>query len=54
MNIFSPQDKFTNYMNEIKPDTYTQCKNYIAFGMLKKLFDSLSYVKILYRTWDDS
>ena len=25
-NKFSPQDKFTNYMNEIKPDSYTPCK----------------------------
>ena len=27
MNKFSPQDKFSDYMNEIKPDSYTQCKN---------------------------
>ena len=26
MNKYSPQDKFSDYMNEIKPDSYTQCK----------------------------
>ena len=25
-NKFSPQDIFTYYMHEMKPDTYTQCK----------------------------
>ena len=29
-NKFSLQDKFTNYMNEIKPDNYTQCKKLIC------------------------
>ena len=29
-NKFSHQDKFTNYMNEMKPDTYTQCKKLIC------------------------
>ena len=35
-NKFSPQDKFTNYMNEIKPDSYTQCKKLICDWTDKK------------------
>ena len=35
-NKYSPQDKFTNYMNEIKPDSYTQCKKLICDWTNKK------------------
>ena len=33
---FSPQDKFTDYMNEMKPDNYTQCKKLICDWTDKK------------------
>ena len=36
MNKFSPQNKFTPYMNEIKPDSYTQCKKLICDWTDKK------------------
>ena len=36
-NKISPQDKFTNYMNEIKADTYTQCKKLICDWSNKKI-----------------
>ena len=29
-NKYSPQDKFSDYMNEIKPDNYTPCKKLIC------------------------
>ena len=35
-NKFSPQDKFTNYMNQIKGDNYTQCKELICDWTDKK------------------
>ena len=35
-NKFSPQDKFTNYLNEMKPGTYTQCKKLICDWTDKK------------------
>ena len=37
MNKISPQDKFTNYMNEMKPDTYTPCKKLICDWTDKKI-----------------
>ena len=35
-NKFSPQDKFSDYMNEIKPDSYTQCRKLICDWTNKK------------------
>ena len=35
-NKYSPQDKFTNYMNEIKPDSFTQCKKLVCDWTDKK------------------
>ena len=36
LNKVSPQNKFTNYMNEIKPDSYTPCKKLICDWTDKK------------------
>ena len=36
MNKFSPQDKFSDFMNQMKPDTYTPCKKLICDWSNKK------------------
>ena len=36
INKYSSQDKFSDYMNEIKPDNYTQCKKLICDWTDKK------------------
>ena len=36
-NKISPQDKFSDYMNEIKPDTYTPYKKLICDWTDKKI-----------------
>ena len=37
-NILSPEDKFSNYMKDIKPDNYTQTKSLICDWTDKKKY----------------
>ena len=37
-NKLSPQDKFTIYLNQMKPDRYTPCKNLICDWTDKKIY----------------
>ena len=53
-NKYSPQDKFTNYMNEIKPDSYTPCKKLICDWTNKKNYlVHYRMLKFLCKTWND-
>ena len=54
-NKISPQEKFSDYMNEIKPDSYTQCKKLICDWTDKKNY-LLHYrmLKFYVKTWNDS